>query len=84
MLKKSKYHSDFEILGGLPVQVELLLLKDRFGHYKNPRKQIFDLSQKNYLYLIRRGHYLNVKSEEFKELGLESFANILYFPSYVS
>ncbi|MBI3016409.1 MAG: hypothetical protein HYY62_00175 [Deltaproteobacteria bacterium] len=64
--------------------MDLLLLKDRFAHYKNSRKKIFDLTQKGYLFLIKRSHYLNFKSEEFKEVQLECFANVLYFPSYIS
>lgn len=84
MLKKSEYPSDIEILSSLSVFVDLLLLKDRFSHYKSSRKKIFDLTQKGYLYLMKRGHYLNFKSEEFSEVHLESFANVLYFPSYVS
>ena len=84
MQKKSKNASDLEILAALPVQVEVLFLKDHFSDYKNPIKKIFDLKQKGYLFLVKRGHYLNLKSQDCKTVKLEHLANMLYFPSYVS
>ena len=84
MQKKSKYTSDFEILNALPAQVGALLLKDCFSYYKKPQKKIFDLMQKGYLFSIKKGHYLNLKSKEIKTAKLECLGNMLYFPSYVS
>lgn len=84
MQKKSKKQPDIEILNALPIQVDVLLLKDQFSMYKNPQKKIFDLTQKEYLYPIKRGRYFNLKSEDLKKTQLESMANVLYFPSYVS
>lgn len=84
MQKKSNKASDIEILDALPVCVNLLLLKDKFSHYKNSRKKIFDITKKGYLHPIKRGHYLNLKSAGFKTVQVESLANTIYFPSYVS
>ncbi|MGK5083355.1 hypothetical protein WDW37_08605 [Bdellovibrionota bacterium FG-1] len=83
MQEKSKL-SDFEILEPLPPKVDLRLLVDRFAHYLHPRKKIFDLTRKGYLELVCRGHYLNLKSQTFKQTPLECIANALYFPSYIS
>ncbi|MGK5086703.1 hypothetical protein WDW86_04040 [Bdellovibrionota bacterium FG-2] len=83
MLKKGA-DTDLAILEKLPPMVDLRLLVDQFGHYKQPRKKVFDLAQKNYLELVCRGHYLNLKARDFKVSPPEGIANALYFPSYVS
>jgi hypothetical protein len=82
-LEKSKV-PDLAILEGLPPKVELRLLMDRFAHFRQPRKKVFDLVRKGFLELICRGHYFNLKSQDLKLTPLESLANALYFPSYVS
>ncbi len=90
MQKKSKkiktqgLPDDLELLSQLPAKVDFLLLKDRLKLYKNARKKIFDLAKKGYLQSIQKGLYFNSKSSELKLLHVESFANSLYFPSYVS
>jgi len=83
MLKKC-ITSDISLLEQLPPQVELRLLVDRFAHYQQPRKKIFDLVRKGHLELVRKGYYLNLKSKNFNQTGLENLANALYFPSYIS
>ena len=83
MQKKSK-KNDIEVLADLPVQVEGLLLKDRFSAYQNPTKKIFDLLKKQYLVSIKRGTYFNMKSKEWEALQMEVVANALYQPSYIS
>lgn len=81
---KEKRTPDLETLASLPLKIDLLILKDRYRNYRNPRKKVFDLVQKKYLFLLKRGHYLNLKSEEIKDVPLECLANTLCFPSYVS
>jgi hypothetical protein len=76
--------SDLAILEQLPNVVDLRLLIDRFKHYQQPRKKVFDLSKKSHLELVRNGLYLNLKARDFKLSPVESIANALYFPSYVS
>ncbi len=83
MREKSKL-SDLEILEQLPPHIELRLLTYSFNHYQQPRKKIFDLVRKDYLEMVRRGLYLNLKSHTFKDTPLETLANSLYFPSYIS
>lgn len=83
-MQKKSIPSDLEILDQLPLKVDLLLLSDRFSHYKSVRKKIFDLTKKGYLELLSRGHYLNLKSSQARNTSPESIANALYFPSYVS
>lgn len=75
---------DWEILAGLPVCVDYILLVDRFSHYRSPRKKIFDLRQRGYLYSIARGRYFNGRSSELRTTPKEEVANAIYFPSYVS
>jgi hypothetical protein len=82
--KKVQKLSDIEILAKLPVKADLTLLKDRFAGYRYPTKKISDLVQKEFLFPLQRASYLNLKSEELKALSLESVANGLLFPSYVS
>ena len=83
-MKEKSISTDLTILEQLPPVVDLLFLADRFNHYKNPRKKVFDLTRKGYLELVRNGHYLNLKSQNFKQVPLEKIANALYFPSYIS
>jgi hypothetical protein len=83
MNKKSKI-SDLEILASLPVRVDFILLQDRFSHYKNQKKKIFDLKQKGLLQQIQRGQYFNTKSKNIESTPYETLANSIYFPSYVS
>lgn len=83
-MQKKSNPSDLTILEQLPSSVDLLILVDRFAHYKQPRKKVFDLVRKGYLELVSRGRYLNLKSQDFKQTSLEKMANALYFPSYVS
>ncbi len=83
MKNKSK-KADIEILGELPVKVDYLLLEDNFSNFKNPKKKIFDLHKKNYLYQIQRGLYFNLKSKKIETTPYEIIANSIYYPSYVS
>lgn len=83
-MQKKSVTSDLEILANLPVNVDYILLKDRFSNRKNPKKKIFDLKQKGYLQQIKRGQYFNIKSKEIETTSYEVIANSLYFPSYVS
>ncbi len=83
-MQKKSILSDLEALTNLPVQVDLLLLKDRFSQYKNTKKKIFDLMKKGYLQQIKRGLYYNLKSKEINSTSFEVIANSVYFPSYVS
>jgi hypothetical protein len=76
--------NDLTILEQLPPKVDLRLLIDRLAHYKQPRKKVFDLAKKGYLELVVSGHYLNLKSHDFQKTYVESIANALYFPSYIS
>jgi hypothetical protein len=75
---------DFLVLRALPVYVDILLLKDRFGHCKRPVKKVFDLAKAGYLFPLRRGHYLNLSSDDYRDVSLEYLANSLYGPSYIS
>ena len=86
MIDTKKVHklSDIETLSKLPVKLDLVFLKDQFSNYKNPGKKVFDLVQNDFLFQVQRGHYLNLKSAELKSLSLETLANTLLFPSYVS
>ncbi len=83
VLKKSKV-TDIELLTNLPVRVDYIFLKDLFKAYKSPKKKIFDLKERGFLYLIRRGQYFNLKSREVETGNYETIANSLYFPSYIS
>jgi len=83
-MQKKSIISDLDILEQLPPKVELRLLVSRLSHYKQPRKKVFDLAKKGYVELIARGHYLNLRSKELKQLPVENIANALLFPSYVS
>lgn len=83
MQKKSK-KNDIDILAELPVKVDYLLLEDNFSNYKNPKKKIFDLKNKNYLYQIKRGLYFNLKSKQIESTPYEIIANSIYYPSYIS
>lgn len=84
MIQKKSKIPDFTILEQLPPKLDLLILADRFSHYKHPRKKVFDLVRKGYLELVGRGEYINLKSQDFKQASIESIANALYFPSYIS
>lgn len=64
--------------------VDLVLLRDQFNNYKNPVKKIHDLIEHKYLYLLRRGLYLNLKSEALKLSAVETWAQGMYSPSYIS
>lgn len=75
---------DFAILRALPVYVDTVLLRDRLGHFKRPIKKVFDLTKAGHLFALRRGHYLNLISDDCRSVSLESLANTLYGPSYVS
>lgn len=81
---KKTGETDLEILNKLNVVLDLALLRDQFGHYKNPVKKIHDLIGRKYLYLLRRGLYLNLKSEAFKMSQVETWAQAMYSPSYIS
>lgn len=83
-MQKKSSKTDLETLAELPVRVDYLLLQDRFSHNKSPKKKIFDLKKKGYLYQIKRGQYFNLKSKFFQNTPYEIVANALYFPSYVS
>lgn len=76
--------NDLEILNKLDVVVDLTLLRDQFGHYKNPVKKIHDLIERKSLHLLRRGQYLNLKSEALKLSQVETWAQQMYSPSYIS
>lgn len=76
--------SDLEILNKLAVVVDLAFLRDQLNSYKNPVKKIHDLIERKYLYLLRRGLYLNLKSEAFKKSEVEAWAQAMYAPSYIS
>lgn len=80
---KSK-KTDIEILVELPVKVDYLLLEDNFSNFKNPKKKIFDLRKKSYLYQIKRGLYFNLKSKHIESTPYEIIANSIYYPSYIS
>lgn len=71
-------------LRSLPVCLDLLLLRDRFEHYRRPNKKVFDLKQAGLLFAVRRGQYLNLTSDHYRETPLECIANALHGPSYVS
>ena len=75
---------DFTILRTLPVHVDILLLGNRFKHFKRPVKKIFDLTKAGNLFSLRRGHYLNLISDNYRTVSLECLANELFGPSYVS
>lgn len=83
-MKKTSKSSDLEILGSIPVTADTILIKDQFSSYKDPKKKIFDLMKKGYLYPIRRGQYFNLKSKALEKTPYETIANSLYYPSYVS
>jgi predicted transcriptional regulator of viral defense system len=83
MQKKSK-KSDIDILTSLPVMVDYLLLEDQFSYFKSAKKKIFDLKKKGYLRTVKRGQYFNVKSKFLESTAVETVANSLYFPSYIS
>ena len=83
MQKKSK-KTDLDILSDLPVKADYLLLEDNFSNYKNPKKKIFDLKKKNYLFQIKRGLYFNLKSKLIETTSYEIIANSIYYPSYIS
>ncbi len=76
--------NDLETLNKLNVIVDLTLLRDQFKHYKNPVKKIHDLIERKYLYLLRRGLYVNIKSEVLKLSEVETWAQKIYSPSYIS
>lgn len=77
-------NEDLLILEPLPALIELRLLVHHFTHYKHPRKKVFDLVRKGFLELVTNGLYLNLRSHARLTTPLESIANALYFPSYVS
>lgn len=83
MQKKSK-KTDIDILADLPVKVDYLLLEDNFSNFRNLKKKIFDLKNKNYLYQIKRGLYFNLKSKQIESTPYEIIANSIYYPSYIS
>ncbi|MGE0633707.1 MAG: hypothetical protein AB7O96_14935 [Pseudobdellovibrionaceae bacterium] len=83
-MQKKSSKPDIEILAGLPVRVDSLLLNDSFSNFKSPKKKIFDLKKKGYLQQIKRGQYFNLKSKFIESTPYEVIANSLYFPSYVS
>lgn len=83
MQNKSK-KTDIDILQDLPVKVDYLLLEDCFSNFRNPKKKIFDLKKKNYLYQIKRGLYFNLKSKQIESTPYEIIANSIYYPSYIS
>lgn len=82
MIKTGK--NDLEILNKLDVVLDLTLLRHQFKDYKNPVKKIHDLIERKYLYLLRRGLYLNLKSENLKLSQVETWAQAMYAPSYIS
>lgn len=84
MAKKKGLVADVEILQQLPVVVDMILLKDRFSHFLNPVKKIFDLSRSGYLQRVQRGLYFNSKSSLLAITPHEGIANTLFYPSYVS
>jgi hypothetical protein len=83
-MKKKSILSDIETLMGMPPLLDTVLLHDLFSSYQSPKKKIFDLKEKGYLHQIRRGFYFNLRSQSLDEAALETLANSIYFPSYIS
>lgn len=83
-MQKKSTQTDLAILEQLPIQADLRLLVDRFKHFKQPRKKVFDLVRRGDLEMVTRGHYINLRAKNVHDIPLEVLANALYFPSYVS
>lgn len=76
--------NNLEILNQLGVVLDLPLLKDQLKAYKNPIKKIHDLTKQKYLHLLKRGLYLNLKSNLMNKSEVEVWAQAMYSPSYIS